>query len=56
MITLWKCAIVNRLLQDEVRARYRQQHAGHTADREGHDKADGPHHCGMEDDTALIWW
>ncbi|GAR63018.1 hypothetical protein NGUA15_04842 [Salmonella enterica] len=42
------------VVQDEVRARYRQQNAGHTADREGHDKADGPHHCGMEDNTALI--
>ena len=32
------------VVQHEVRARYRQQNAGHTTNREGHDKADSPQH------------
>ena len=42
------------VVQNEVRARYRQQHAGHPTYGEGHDKADSPHHRRVEDDATLI--
>ncbi len=42
------------IVQDEVCARYRKQHAGHTTDGEGDDEADGPQHGGVELNTALI--
>ena len=41
-------------MQNEVRARYCQQHASHPAHREGDDKTDGPQHRRMEHDAALI--
>ena len=42
------------VMQNEVRARYCQQHASHTAHREGDDKTDSPQHRRMEHDAALI--
>ncbi len=45
MITLWKCNQEQTVVQDEVRARYRQQHAPVIPPTEKvADKADGPHH------------
>jgi hypothetical protein len=49
MITLWKCAIRNRLLcSTKSRRRHGQQHAGHAADREGDHEADRPQHRRLE--------
>ncbi|CSG18971.1 Uncharacterised protein [Shigella sonnei] len=42
------------VMQNEVRARYCQQHASHPAHRESDDKTDGPQHRRMEHDAALI--
>ncbi|EMH73405.1 hypothetical protein EHI8A_167850 [Entamoeba histolytica HM-1:IMSS-B] len=42
------------VVQHEVGTRYRQQDAGHAADAEGHDEAQGPEHRRGELDAALI--
>lgn len=44
------------VVQDEVRTRHRQQNAGHTAHREGDDKADGPQHRRVEHDATPGTW
>ena len=42
------------VVQHEVRRRHRQQHAGHTANHEGDDKCDGPHHRKLVTDATLV--
>ena len=42
------------VVQQEVGARHRQQHPGHAADAEGHDKAQGPQHGRFEAHAAAV--